>query len=290
MSGFDLFIERLRVLDCEPREFTNGWRAKCPSHGSKGGTLKVVDRGGKPLFHCFAGCEYQLVLESMGLKWGDLVEDRPVSEWRPRRREKRVVAGFENPVENAKRYARLLYPVGGLCFAGSCACGGMVSSGPSGSVCVNGCPVDEVGRWLIDWSDAGLMLKGCCMSVEIRSLNVLGCTEKKRGTSKAGNEYVIYSVHADDGLGNPLGIELQSFNLLPVGVGEYAIEKNEGQWGTTYTVKNPNPQTRMFVDFNARLARIEAHLNLGAPAVPAQPAAPAPVAAPVVVESSEIPF
>jgi hypothetical protein len=127
--------------------------------------------------------------------------------------------------------------------------------------------------------------------VEIRTLNVLGCTEKKRGTSKAGNEYVIYQVFADDGNGNKVEHELTSFSEIPTGVGEYLIERDENQWGVRYTIKRPNGVARQMIDLRvevrAELAAIRAEAGL-APKGAAPVAPPAP--APVVVESSEVPF
>ncbi len=70
-------IDRLRDLPHDPsrltlsdaldrlenvtRAGTHKWRARCPIHGSQGGTLMISEdhgRPGEPSIHCFAGCEF----------------------------------------------------------------------------------------------------------------------------------------------------------------------------------------------------------------------------------------
>jgi hypothetical protein len=59
------------------------WRARCPSHGSRGGTLVIAERDDRVLLHCFAGCETGAVLASLGLELSDLF-DRPLDHSRER--------------------------------------------------------------------------------------------------------------------------------------------------------------------------------------------------------------
>lgn len=294
MRGIDLMINALDRAECNPRRFGDSWRSQCPAHGSKGGTLKVSEARDKVLFHCFAGCSFDEVLGSLGLSWGDLVEGQsgPV---RPRQRKPKREPVWVDPVRSARAYGCRLLPVSSVdsqsrVYVGQCSCGGSVTAGVSGAACENQCPIETVGRLLLDFRDAHLRVEG--VGMEVRTLNVLGCVEKKRGVSqKTGREWVLYAVQADDGNGNPIADELTSFQQIPVGVGEYQIEKDENQWGVRYTIKQPTAVGRALSEQNVRLTRLEAlceRLGGGAPApvqapVPAQPA-------PVVVQSGDIPF
>jgi hypothetical protein len=57
------------------------WRARCPAHGSKGGTLSVHEKSdGRVLVHCFAGCEVQAVVGAVGLSIGDLFPEERVGD------------------------------------------------------------------------------------------------------------------------------------------------------------------------------------------------------------------
>lgn len=69
-------IERLRHAPRDPKRLTlaealerlegvqkrgGRWRARCPIHGSRGGTLLISEdeaRPGEPSIHCFAGCSF----------------------------------------------------------------------------------------------------------------------------------------------------------------------------------------------------------------------------------------
>ena len=43
-----------------------GWLACCPSHRDKTPSLSIVDgRCGRPIVHCFAGCEWRDVLDRL---------------------------------------------------------------------------------------------------------------------------------------------------------------------------------------------------------------------------------
>ena len=49
------------------------WRAPCPAHGSTGRTLSIkAASDGHILLHCFAGCSVQEIVDSVGLRMGDL--------------------------------------------------------------------------------------------------------------------------------------------------------------------------------------------------------------------------
>jgi hypothetical protein len=70
-------------LDGVRRAGDGRWRARCPSHGSRGGTLAIAERDDRVLLHCFAGCETGAVLASLGLELTDLF-DRPLDHSRER--------------------------------------------------------------------------------------------------------------------------------------------------------------------------------------------------------------
>jgi hypothetical protein len=51
-------------------------RARCPSHGSKGGTIAIREtQDGKVLIHCFAGCKLSDILSAANLTEQDLFPD-----------------------------------------------------------------------------------------------------------------------------------------------------------------------------------------------------------------------
>lgn len=80
MSAAQRILER---LDGVRRAGEGRWRARCPSHGSRGGTLAIAERDDRVLLHCFAGCETGAVLASLGLGLTDLF-DRPLDHSRER--------------------------------------------------------------------------------------------------------------------------------------------------------------------------------------------------------------
>jgi hypothetical protein len=62
------------------------WIARCPAHADRSPSLSVRELDdGRVLVHCFAGCEVQGVLDSVGLSFRDLYPDSPISH-----RERRV--------------------------------------------------------------------------------------------------------------------------------------------------------------------------------------------------------
>ena len=53
--------QALERLDGVTRAGKGRWRARCPIHGSRGGTLMISEdeaRPGEPRIHCFAGCSF----------------------------------------------------------------------------------------------------------------------------------------------------------------------------------------------------------------------------------------
>ncbi len=48
------------------------WSARCPAHADKGPSLRVTDKDGKILIHCFAGCGAAEVAAAIGVNLSDL--------------------------------------------------------------------------------------------------------------------------------------------------------------------------------------------------------------------------
>lgn len=48
------------------------WRARCPAHGSKGGTLSITEKDDCVVMKCFAGCDNEHILGIVGLTYADL--------------------------------------------------------------------------------------------------------------------------------------------------------------------------------------------------------------------------
>jgi hypothetical protein len=58
------------------------WRARCPSHGSKGLTLAIRESDdGKVLVKCFAECSVNEVVGAVGLRLEDLFPPRPTNDF-----------------------------------------------------------------------------------------------------------------------------------------------------------------------------------------------------------------
>jgi hypothetical protein len=61
----DILLAR---LDGVRRAGDRRWRARCPVHGSKGGTLSVREEAdGRVLVHCFAGCGADEIVGAVGV-------------------------------------------------------------------------------------------------------------------------------------------------------------------------------------------------------------------------------
>jgi hypothetical protein len=73
----------LERLDGVRRGRDGRWRARCPSHGSRGGSLAIAESDGRALLFCHAGCEVETVLATIGLALSDLY-DRPLGHSRER--------------------------------------------------------------------------------------------------------------------------------------------------------------------------------------------------------------
>lgn len=61
------------------------WRARCPGHNGKSQSLAIADIDGRILIKCFAGCETEVVLNTIGLSFSDL-HDKALGNFAPLRR------------------------------------------------------------------------------------------------------------------------------------------------------------------------------------------------------------
>jgi hypothetical protein len=67
-----------------------GWVAKCPGHSDNENSLGVDVIDGKVMLKCFAGCDTEHVVSSMGLGLADLFSDDPVApEEKPQKQEQK---------------------------------------------------------------------------------------------------------------------------------------------------------------------------------------------------------
>lgn len=57
------------------RKQSGGYQAKCPNHEDKIASLSMVEKDGKILLHCHAGCETNAILDKLGLEAKDLFSD-----------------------------------------------------------------------------------------------------------------------------------------------------------------------------------------------------------------------
>jgi len=57
------------------------WKARCPGHDDRNPSLSVaLTADGRLLLHCFAGCDADHILASVGLSWRDLAPDAPAGD------------------------------------------------------------------------------------------------------------------------------------------------------------------------------------------------------------------
>ena len=84
-------------------------QAKCPAHDDKQASLTITKGKKCTLLHCHAGCSYEAIIQSIGLKKQDLFyEDKPSnSNWRTyiESREQRRIEAVYNYVSLNGSYA-----------------------------------------------------------------------------------------------------------------------------------------------------------------------------------------
>lgn len=77
----------LSTLNGVKRTGQDKWVAKCPSHEDRTASLAIRELGdGRLLLHCFAGCNVQEVVSSVGLRLSDLYPQREIGHGKPERR------------------------------------------------------------------------------------------------------------------------------------------------------------------------------------------------------------
>jgi len=55
------------------------WYSRCPAHDDERASLSLTEKDGKLLIHCFAGCEFQAVVDAINnLKPVPLIKREPV--------------------------------------------------------------------------------------------------------------------------------------------------------------------------------------------------------------------
>ena len=77
----------LSTLNGVKRTGQDKWLAKCPSHEDRTASLAIRELSdGRLLLHCFAGCNVQEVVSSVGLRLSDLYPQREIGHGKPERR------------------------------------------------------------------------------------------------------------------------------------------------------------------------------------------------------------
>lgn len=88
MTAYDRVLDAVRAAGMKTFEGTNGARAQCPGHQSRGLSLALrpAPSDDKPVgLKCFANCEAIEVLEAIGLGLADLYEPKDRRDWTPRK-------------------------------------------------------------------------------------------------------------------------------------------------------------------------------------------------------------
>lgn len=72
--SIDSILDRLDGV----RRTRRGWSARCPAHRDRSPSLSVaLGDGGRPLLHCFAGCEYTEITRALGLERSERTTTSP---------------------------------------------------------------------------------------------------------------------------------------------------------------------------------------------------------------------
>ncbi|SCC94778.1 putative DNA primase [Thiomonas sp. X19] len=77
MSAINVLLSRLQGTR---RTGNRRWIARCPAHEDRNASLSIRElEDGLVLFHCFAGCEAEAVLQGAGLSWPDVLPAEPTA-------------------------------------------------------------------------------------------------------------------------------------------------------------------------------------------------------------------
>jgi len=77
-AALDAVMAALVERGCDPRKTGANITARCPAHDDRNPSLSIGEGKTQPVVvHCHAGCEPRHILETLGLTWGDLCNDRP---------------------------------------------------------------------------------------------------------------------------------------------------------------------------------------------------------------------
>lgn len=83
MSGINVLLSRLQGTR---RTGNRRWIARCPAHEDRNASLSIRElEDGLVLFHCFAGCKAEAVLQGAGLTWSDVLPAEPTAHRTPER-------------------------------------------------------------------------------------------------------------------------------------------------------------------------------------------------------------
>ena len=65
----------LSRLDKVNEKGDRAWMARCPAHDDKTPSLSIAEENGLIRMKCFTGCDTKAILDTIGLRWGDLFPD-----------------------------------------------------------------------------------------------------------------------------------------------------------------------------------------------------------------------
>ncbi|MBL4809923.1 MAG: AAA family ATPase [Phycisphaerales bacterium] len=69
-------LDALKVSGHDPKQSGNGWECCCPAHEDRNPSLSInAGDDGRALLMCHAGCSTESVIQSLGIKMGDLFPD-----------------------------------------------------------------------------------------------------------------------------------------------------------------------------------------------------------------------
>jgi putative DNA primase/helicase len=71
LTPYERFIVALEQAGCDYNQATNKWR--CPAHHDPNESLGVVEKEGKLLVRCYAGCDTNEILKMLGTSWAKLL-------------------------------------------------------------------------------------------------------------------------------------------------------------------------------------------------------------------------